>query len=166
MDVVRLAWPTEAARRTVLRTRGVPRLLIVDDEAEPPGDLDVLEDWVRAGTNSIDVEARAATLSLRSDRMPPPPFFDDDGLLRYGRQLVLLSPLETRVAQVLVERLGRVVPTATVTAAGWPAGAPAANTVTVTMRRLRDRLKPAGLVLRVVMSRGWMLDLAGRANST
>ena len=97
MDVVRLSWPTEAARRTVLRTRGVPRLLIVDDDAEPPGDLDVLEDWVRAATNSMDVEARAATLSLRSDRTPPPPFFDDDGLLRYGRQLVLLSPLSKPV---------------------------------------------------------------------
>ena len=78
---------------------------------------------------------------MRADRRPPPPHFDDDGLLRYGRQLVLLSPVESRVAHVLVERLGQVVAPDIVTSAGWTDGAPATNTVAVTLRRLRDRLR-------------------------
>jgi hypothetical protein len=166
VDVARLQWPGESARRDVLRGRGVPRLLVVDDDAEPPRDLDILEDWVRAGTNSIDVDARVSTLSLRSAHVPSPPYFDDDGLLRYGRELVLLSPLETRLARPLVSRLRLVVSTNAIVAAGWPAGAPAANTITVTMRRLRERLRPVGLRLKVVTARGWLLDTVDTANVT
>jgi hypothetical protein len=158
VDVVRLHWPEEATRRTVLRRRGVPRLLLVDDDHEPPEDIDVLEDWVRAGADPLDVDARDLTLFLRASRLPPPAYFDDDDLLRYGRALVLLSPLETRVAHVLVEHGGHVVSANVVTQAGWPTGSPAPNTVAIAMRRLRDRLRPAGLVLKVVTSRGWMLE--------
>ena len=158
MDVARLLWPEEEPRRAVLRSRGVPRLLLIADDAEPPDDVDVLEDWARAGSPDPDLVARETTLSLRATRQPPPPHFDDDGLLRYGRELVLLSPVESRLAQVLVEHLGQVVAPAIVTKAGWPDGPPAANTVAVTLRRLRDRLRPAGLALTVVTSRGWMLE--------
>ncbi len=158
MDVVRLCWPADAAQRAALRRRGVPRLLIVDVDAEPPDDIDVLEDWVRSDAEEIDRGARAFTLSLRATRLPPPPHFDDDGLLRYGRELVMLSPLETRVTAVLLERIGHVVATEALARAGWPGGAPAPNTVLVTMRRLRNRLRSVGLALTIVATRGWMLE--------
>ena len=158
MDVVRLLWPEEEAVRAVLRSRGGPRLLLIADGAELPADVDVLEDGARATTPDPDIAAREVTLSIRADRRPPPPHFDDDGLLRYGRRLVLLSPVESRVADVLVEHLGQVVAPDIVTSAGWPDGAPATNTVAVTLRRLRDRLRPAGLALSVVTARGWMLE--------
>jgi hypothetical protein len=158
MEVVRLHWPEDAERRSVLRGRGVPRLLLVADGEELPDDIDVLEDWARDSAAETDVAAREVTLSLRAARLPPPPHFDDDGLLRYGRALVLLSPLETRVAQVLLDRLGHVVDPGTVARAGWPVAAPTATTMTTALRRLRDRLRPAGLVLTMVPSRGWMLE--------
>jgi hypothetical protein len=157
MDVVRLLWPAEAARRVTLRSQGKPRLLLVADGELPPDDIDVLEDWTRAGTAEADMGARELTLSLRAARLPPPPYFDEDGLLRYGRSFVALSPLETRVAAVLVERLGHLVDPQTVARVGWPDGAPTATTMTTAMRRLRDRVRHAGLSLTVVNSRGWVL---------
>ena len=158
MDVVRLRWPEETNRRRVLRAGGVPRLLLVADGALPPDDVDVLEDWARASATEIDLAARAESLWRRAARLPPPPCFDDDGLLRYGRHLVILSPLETRVAQVLVARMGELVDTSSVAEAGWPEGAPTPSTMTTAMRRLRRRLRPAGLLLTVVTARGWMLE--------
>ena len=161
MEVARLRWPEESDRRDVLRRRGQPRLLLVDDGAPPPGDIDVLEDWVRPGADADDVRAREITLALRAGRLPPAPFFDDDGLLRFGRELVVLSPLETRVAAVLVDHVGEVVGRDAVVEAGWPASTPPANTVAVTMRRLRDRLRDVGLTVRVVRAHGWMLEAPG-----
>jgi hypothetical protein len=158
MDVVRLHWPEEADRRAVLQRRGVPRLLLVGPGETPPDTIDVLEDWARDGAAEGDVAARVLTLALRAARLPRPPYFDDDGLLRYGRQLVLLSPLETRVAEVLVGRLGHVVDGETVARAGWPGEAPTDTTMTAAMRRLRDRLRPAGLILTLIASKGWMLE--------
>jgi hypothetical protein len=160
MDVVRLRWPQEDPRRSVLRSRGVPRLLLIEADARPPADVDVLEDWARADAPAADLRAREVTLALRAIRRPPAPHFDDDGLLRYGRELVLLSPLESRLAHVLVAHLGQVVAPDTVAEAGWPDGTPVPNTVAVTLRRLRDRLRPAGLALTAVASRGWMLETA------
>jgi hypothetical protein len=158
MEVVRLHWPEDADRRAVLRSRGVPRLLLVGPGETPPDDVDVLEDWARDGAAEGDVAARVLTLSLRAARLPPPLYFDDDGLLRYGRELVLLSPLESRVAEVLVDRLGHVVDADTVAHAGWPGEAPTDTTVTAAMRRLRDRLRPAGLLLTLITAKGWMLE--------
>jgi DNA-binding response OmpR family regulator len=158
MDVVRVQWPAEVDRRLALRRQGVPRLLLVAEGEAPPDDIDVLEDWSRAGAAEQDIAARELTLVLRAARVPPPPHFDDDGLLRYGRSFVALSPLETRVATVLIDRLGHLVDSDTLARAGWPDGAPTPATMTMAMRRLRDRLHHAGLVLTVISSRGWMLD--------
>ena len=162
MEVARLRWPVESDRRDVLRRRGQPRLLVVADDDQPPDDIDVLEDWVRLTADEDDVRAREITLALRAERRPPPPFFDDDGLLRFGRALVLLSPLETRVTAVLVDHLGQVVGRDAVVEAGWPEATPPANTVAVTMRRVRDRLRAVGLTVRVVRSHGWMLEAPAR----
>ena len=62
------------------------------------------------------------------------------------------------MATVLVDRLGHIVDSDTVARAGWPDGAPTATTMTMAMRRLRDRLQDAGLVLTVINSRGWILE--------
>ena len=56
----------------------------------------------------------------------------------------MLSPLETRVAEGLLDRLGHVVDADTVARAGWPNAAPTPSTMTTAMRRLRDRLQQKG----------------------
>jgi len=159
MDVVRLRWPAETELRERLRRHGTPRLLVVADGDVPPDDIDVLEDWTRVGAPERDVAARALTLSLRAARLRPAPYFDGDGLLRCGRSFVALSPLETRVATALVHRLGHLVDPQTIAQVGWPEGAPTATTMTTAMRRLRDRVQHIGLVLTVVNSKGWVLDV-------
>ena len=64
VDVVLVRWPHEAGRRSELTEQGVPRLLLVDEEAEPPLPSDCLEDWVRVPASEADVKARVLTEKL------------------------------------------------------------------------------------------------------
>lgn len=79
-----LAWPDEAARRADLRTRGVPRLLVVAADSPSPDVEDPLEDWVRASDPPADRDARAAALRLRARETTVRPFLDADRVLHHG----------------------------------------------------------------------------------
>ena len=61
--VARVSWPEEAPRLADLRDQGLPRLLLVAPDAEPPVVHDELEDWVRLPADTRDVDARAARLA-------------------------------------------------------------------------------------------------------
>lgn len=153
-----LRWPAEADRRQELAARQVPRVLVVDAETPPPATLDCLEDWVRAGDAEADVRARVAAVERRAAAHVPHAPVIDDGILRFGDAWVTLPPVEGRLAAALVERFGAVVSRSALTHAGWPAGASGRNTLDVHILRLRRRLAPAGLVIRTVRSRGYLLE--------
>ena len=74
MNVELVRWPGDPQRLAGLRDRGVPRLLLVSDEAEPPIPTDCLEDWVAAGAPESALEARrralARTRRVRTARVP------------------------------------------------------------------------------------------------
>jgi two-component system, OmpR family, response regulator len=88
------------------------------------------------------------------------PILDDFGVLRVNGSWVALPPLEARLTEALLERLGAVTSRELLVRAGWPAGAPGRNALDVHVLRLRRRLTPVGLAIRTVRSRGYLLEPA------
>jgi len=159
MDVALIQWPKEEDRRRRLAAGSRPRLLLVASHAEPPIGGDLLEDWVRLPAPDGDVRARVRSLEIRiAEHQPPEPRLSGRGVLRHGPHSVTLTPTQTRLVQTLIANLGTVVSRDQLVQAGWPEGPPARNTVDVHVARLRGRLAAAGLALRTVRSRGFLLD--------
>jgi DNA-binding response OmpR family regulator len=170
MDVTMLRWPEEEGRRTLIRQAGAPRLLLVPDGEEPPPVADCLEDWIRVPAAENEVRARVDALAVRSlahttnghndHAGPSGPVLDDFGVLRVNGSWVALPPLEARLAEALLERLGAVTSRDLLIRAGWPTGAPGRNALDVHVLRLRRRLTPVGLAIRTVRSRGYLMEPA------
>ena len=159
MDVVLVRWPAEEHRRAQLREDGVPRLLLVDQEAPPPRSGDELEDWVRVPADEVDLHARVENLNRRAQtRSEVRPVLDDDGVLRVDGAWVSLPPVEARLVSALLGRYGSVVGRDALAASGWPNGAPGRNALDVHVLRLRRRIAPLQLNIRTVRSRGYLLE--------
>jgi hypothetical protein len=159
VDVVLVRWPAEGPRRDQLAARGVPRLLLLEDDALPPDAPDCLEDWIRVPAADLDVRARVGALASRADRhAAAAPSLDHDGVLRYGASWVPLPPVEARLTEALLDRFGAVVSRDNLSRAGWPDGAPGRNALDVHVLRLRRRINPLGLVIRTVRSRGYLME--------
>ncbi len=171
MDVTLLRWPEEEGRRTRISREGAPRLLLVPDGEEPPAVGDCLEDWIRVPADEEEVRARVDALSLRTlahladgSRHPEPaaPVLDDFGVLRVNGSWVALPPLEARLAETLLARMGTVTSRELLIRAGWPTAPPGRNALDVHVLRLRRRLQPVGLAIRTVRSRGYLMEQAAR----
>jgi DNA-binding response OmpR family regulator len=170
MDVAMVKWPEEESRRTRISQAGEPRLLLVPDGQEPPQVGDCLEDWIRVPAEEAEVRARVDALAVRSrnhhspngdnGHAPVGPVLDDFGVLRVNGAWVALPPLEARLAEALLERLGAVTSRELLVRAGWPSGAPGRNALDVHVLRLRRRLTPVGLAIRTVRSRGYLMEPA------
>lgn len=161
MDVTLLRWPDEQSRRHRLSAAGGPRLLLVEDGAEPPPMVDCLEDWIRVPAAEDEVRARVSALSIRrAAHDHDAPGMDGDGVLRYRGRWVSLPPLETRMTEVLLSRFGAVVARDALARAGWPGGMTGRNALDVHVLRLRRRIDPLGLAIRTVRSRGYLLETA------
>jgi hypothetical protein len=161
VDVVLVRWPLEEARRSELSAAGAPRLLLLEDGAEPPEGPDCLEDWVRVPAAEADVRARVAAVARRAElHHTAAPELDEHGMLRFGDDWVSLPPVEARITAALVSRLGTVVRREELAQAGWPEGAPGRNALDVHVLRIRRRLAPLGLAIRTVRSRGYLLEAA------
>jgi DNA-binding response OmpR family regulator len=78
-----------------------------------------------------------------------------------GDAWVSLSPMESRLAAVLLERRGRVVARDVLADAAWSGDPGTRNTFDVHIARLRRRLASVGLSLRTVRSRGYLLEPSG-----
>jgi len=157
VDVVLVRWPDESQRRERIAADRQPRLLLVEQGAEPPFGDDPLEDWVRVPASEVDVQVRMATLAARA-RTVATPLLDGDGVLRFGSLWVSLPPVEGRLTQALLDRFGAVVSRDILSRAGWPDGAPGRNALDVHVLRLRRRLEGVQLAIRTVRSRGYLLE--------
>ncbi len=158
MDVVLVRWPEESGHLEDLRISRVARLLLVAPGAAIPESADCLEDWVRLPADDGDVRARAASLSARAELHGTRPEIDDHGLMRFRSEWVSLSPVEQRLAKLLVERFHAVVGRDSLSKRAWPDGVPKRNALDVHMLRLRRRIAPIGLEIRTVRSRGYVLQ--------
>ena len=153
-------WPAEARLLDDVRRRGVPRLVLVDDDgASPPETWDEVEDWIRLPATDGDLRHRIETLARRARSGPGPrPTLDTDGVLVAGGQVVPLPPIESRLMAVLVDRYRAVVTRDALAEAGWPGGDPRNNALDVHLVRLRRRVAPLGLRVCTVRRRGYLLD--------
>lgn len=159
MDVALIQWPSEEKRRSELTSRRQPRLLLVDPEAEPPVSTDVLEEWVRLPVSAADTKARVRGLVARIERSgEQTPVLFGDGVLEYRSNRIYLSPLQARAAAPLIERFGAVVGRQDLAGRAWPDEEPSTNTLDVTIGRLRRVVESAGLHIRTVRSRGYLLE--------
>jgi DNA-binding response OmpR family regulator len=158
VDVALVYWPAEAERLTRLRAARHPRLVMVE-QGPPPTMIDALEDWLRVPANEADVRIRVATLRERAVRSGAAVSIED-GVLRVGIRLVVLPPIESRIATVLVEHVNAVVGRDVLVRCAWPDGAPAGRTVLdVHMAKLRRLLRGTGVHIRTVHGRGYFMQL-------
>ena len=170
MEVALVRWPSEAVKRDVLISAGIPVLLLVESEM-PPEITSPIEDWIRVPSSNPDIEARVRALGQRIQSAAAHPHFgpygvpqiDDAGVLRFGDRWVSLTPVEARLVGYLLETPGAVFPRQQLIAAGRRAEEEkneeaARNTLDSQVLRLRRRLQPMGLTVRTVRSRGYILD--------
>jgi DNA-binding response OmpR family regulator len=157
-------WPAERTRLDRLRTAGTARLVLVERDSAPPIPVDELEDWIRVPASEADLRTRLAVLEQRADAgLTSRPVLDRDGLLRYAGRWVSLPPVEHRLTAALIERFGAVVARDALSRAGWPDGSPSRNALDVHVVRLRRRVRPIGLTIRTVRSRGYLLETSDSA---
>ena len=158
MDVALIQWPSDESLRAHLAQEGHPRLLLVESEADPPICADALEDWVRLPVSRADRNARIRSLEERSGHdIREHPLIHPDGTLEYRGSTVQLSEMQTRLVGPLIHRFGAVVSRDELSARAWPGTDTTANNLDVTIGRLRHQLGAAGLMIRTVRSRGYLL---------
>ncbi len=161
MDITLIRWPGEAERLPELRDAAIPRLLLVDGDGAPPVVDDDLEDWIRMPAPEQDLRARVEGLSRRATAAGRcVPEIDDHGVVRFRTDHTAVPPVEARLAEVLIREYGAVVSREDLSEAGWPGGHANRNALDVHVLRLRRRLTEAGLSIRTVRSRGYLLEPA------
>jgi len=158
VDVAVVHWPAEAERLERLRAAHEPRLVIVE-HGPPPVTADELEDWLRAPADESDLRIRLATLRERAARHSDAISLED-GVLRVGSRIVVLPPIQARLAGALLERMNAVVGREALAKRAWPDGAPEGrNVLDVHMAKLRRLLVGTGIDIRTVHRRGYLMHL-------
>ena len=154
-------WPSEAALRDRLARGGIPRLLLVESEGEPPPAIDVDEDWVRLPVADRVLDARTRRLARSAAVLEDArPWIDEQRNLHRGPATVALSPAEAIVAGALLASPGTVIDRGELARRLWPGpGPPSAKAVDAVVYRLRRRVGAIHLHVRAVRSRGFVLDL-------
>jgi hypothetical protein len=167
VDVAFLRWPDDARRRDALVEERQPRLLLLDPGIRAPEPSDCFEDWVVLPVEEQELASRTRALAARvACHQAVEPAVDASGVLRYGDRLLVMPPVEARLASALASRFGIVVRRDVLAAAGWPDGPPGRNALDVHLVRLRRRLAGVGLTLRTVRSRGYLLEAAATRRPT
>lgn len=86
---------------------------------------------------------------------------DGGGLLHVGTAWVALPLVEWRLVATLLAHLGEVVLRDDLTGAAWPGKRVNAGTLSVSMRRVRHRIEPLGLLITTVRGRGFVMSAGG-----
>ena len=150
-------FPEDESALGALRSRRIPRLLLVSRGSPPPLCLDPLEDWIWASAPDEDRAQRAAGLTRRAEQRAATPAVDDDGLLHVGGRWASLSPIEAVLTSQFVANFDRLVDRSALARAVWPTGAPRPRTLDTHILRLRRRVADFGLEIETVRSRGWVM---------
>jgi DNA-binding response OmpR family regulator len=155
-----LSWPRDAARRSTLARLGVPRVLLVEPDAEPPVEIGLDEDWIRLPADDRDVRARIAHLARFASRLDDDqPFIDAHHILHRAGATLPLSGTEAAVLQMLLDRRGSVVAVDELRREAWHGQQPPTrDAVDALIYRLRRRLSGWNLVIRSVRNRGFVID--------
>ena len=157
-DVVVLFWPEQEGRRALLEHAGTPRLWLVEPGIDPPIGESCLEDWLRLPADDADVRARLASIASRAARHPARPTVDGLGRLIHGREVVHLSPIEHRLAALLIASLETSVPNEELIRSAGLEGNE--SSLRVHVSRLRRRLTPIGLTITSIYGFGYVMRVA------
>jgi hypothetical protein len=155
-DVVILTWPGQAGELASLEQLGVPRLLLIETDAAPPQGNGCLQDWIRMPATDADVLARLHALEDRLNNHPRLPTIDQYGELTHRQRSIYLSPIEQRLSQTLIERMGEVIADDELCTTVWPDGANT-QSLRVAISRLRPRIAPLGLTIQCVRDVGYVM---------
>jgi len=155
-----LRWPADQKRRRELADLGVPRLFLVNSDAEAPVCADPLEDWVRLPCDERDIDARMTALRARASAGTPSaqPQLDGNGRLLRSNRWVPLSPIEEQLCRLMLDEFGAVVSDHRLMAAAWPNGSGTPTGLRLQMTRLRRRIGDLGLEVRSVRGKGYVLQ--------
>jgi hypothetical protein len=154
-------WPDERARVADLERMRVPRLLLVDIDAEPPPAggpcTGPLCDWVREPVDERDLQSRI--VALRSRASIDRPILGDHGVVWRGPLWVALSPIEERLTAAFLARSGRVLSRRRLEQLGWPDGIPNARAIDGRIKVLRSRIAPIGVRIHTVRGQGYLAEI-------
>ncbi len=158
-DVVVVRWPEQRADAERLTRLQRPHLLLVEPGIAPPVILGCLADWIRLPADDIDMRARLAALAARAEQHPAVPLVDEFGELSFLGRRVFLSPIDQRIAELLVKSFDRGVPDRELFERIWESeGEP--SKVRVHVSRLRQRIRPLGLEITAIRGFGYRLHAA------
>lgn len=156
MSVAIVRWHEEAGSIDRLRSAGTPRLLLVAPGAAAPTGTDCAEDWIPTPAPDSDVRGRTVALAARVAQHDPSPAVKGDGRIAVRDRWVALSQTDESIVRLLVEHFGEVVDNdALARGLGM-----SDNAMRVQMMRLRNRIRPVGLVVRTVRDRGYVREHA------
>ena len=155
-DVVVLRGPEQRDAVERLDRRGVARLLLVEPDASPPDTDSCLEGWLRLPATETDLRARLRTLERRARKHPARPTVDEFGQISHRDRALILSPLDQRIARLLVECFGAVVHDDELLGRVWPEGG-SAQALRVHVSRLRRHVAPIGLTITSVRNVGYVM---------
>jgi hypothetical protein len=159
-DVVMVRWPEQRADAERLARLDRPHLLLVEPGVAPPELTSCLADWIRLPADDGDVRARLGALAARTLQHPPHPVVDEFGEFAYGGKRVFLSPIDQRLAEVLVASFDRGVSEKELFERLWD-GEGEPSKVRVHVSRMRKRIEPLGLEITSIRGFGYRLHRAG-----
>lgn len=151
-------WPLHDDALDELAESGVPRLLLVEDGAEPPVGGDCCQDWMWRSGGEHELRLRLRQLSLRvMGHGHGTPHLDALGMLRVGLRSVHVPGKEQLILRVLLDNFNRSVSREAIVREAWPEGTRRHNTVANRMSSLRSRITWLGLEIIGTAGTGYRL---------
>jgi DNA-binding response OmpR family regulator len=159
LGVELIAWPQQAALRSALARAGVPRLLLVDADEEPPNPLGLGEDWARIPAGDDELMSKAEHLLGRMAKYASvAPTIGPDRVLRRAEASVALSPSEAKIVERLLDQAGHVVGRDELERLLWPDGlVPGQRSLDYVVQRLRRRIAELNICINTSRGRGFVI---------
>jgi DNA-binding response OmpR family regulator len=159
LGVELVEWPRQSALRSALARAGVPRLLLVSIDSEPPDPLGLGEDWAQLPADDEALVDKARDLL---DRMAGyasvAPTLDEDRVLRRAGASVALSPSEAKIVGRLLDQSGHVVGRDELEELLWPDGVvPGQRSLDYVVQRLRRRIAELNVCINTSRGRGFVI---------
>ena len=150
------------------RPPGVPRLYIVAEDASAPPTWGPVEDWVRLPTDAVELEIRADSILARAAEIGCLlTYVDEDGVLRTGDRITILSDLQAKLIRILLEHDTQVVDRGDLIATLWPEGLAKGQRVLDThVSKTRKRLAGVPLRIHTVRGQGFLIERQPRSNAS
>ncbi|MFK0153511.1 winged helix-turn-helix domain-containing protein [Streptomyces sp. NPDC090493] len=157
-DVKIVRWPAESGKLARFRMQGLPCLIVVARGAQVPELTGTHEDWVRHPAETWELQARVASLRHKAMSRSTAPMVDEDGLLRYGSEILPLTVSEAEVFRGLLHRRPGIASRSELAERLLYANRSASqNALDLHIMRLRRKVDSIGLAIETVRGRGFLL---------